>query len=89
MLPHVVRFNAKDDEAHQEYESLFGDVEKLASRLEELLEIGGLPRNLRECEVQRESLSQMATEAANQWTATFNPREIGATEFEELYENAF
>jgi len=89
MLPHVVRFNAKNDAARHEYESLWGDAEKLASRLEELLEVGGLPRTLRECEVQRVSLSQMASEAASQWTATFNPREIGAAEFEELYENAF
>ena len=89
LLPQVVRFNAKDEAARREYQTLFGDAEKLASRLEELLEIGGLPRNLRECSVQREAIPQMAEEASKQWTATFNPREIGAAEFEELYEKAF
>ncbi len=89
MLPHVVRFNAQDEEAWREYETLFGDAEKLATRLEELLEIGKLPRNLRECGVRREAIAQLAEEAAKQWTATFNPREIGTAEFEELYEKAF
>lgn len=89
MLPHVVRFNAQLEAARHEYELLYGDVEKLAARLEELLEIGGLPRNLRQCGVKREVISQMAKEAAAQWTATFNPRQAGEVEFEELYEKAF
>jgi alcohol dehydrogenase len=89
MLPHVVRFNAQDEAARSEYENLFGDAEKLAARLEELLEAGSLPRNLRECNVKRETIPQMAKEAAAQWTATFNPRGIGAMEFEELYEKAY
>lgn len=89
MLPHVVRFNAQNEDARREYETLFGDAEKLFSRLQELLEIGGLPRNLRECNVQRDAIPQMAQEAAQQWTATFNPREIGAADFEKLYEKAF
>ncbi len=89
ILPHIVRYNAQDSAARRDYELMFDDAEKLACRLEELLEIGGLPRTLRECEVRRDSLPQMAIEAAGQWTATFNPREIGAAEFEGLYENAF
>lgn len=89
MLPHVVRFNAQEKVAQWEYENLLGDAGKLAARLEELLEAGGLPRNLRECNVKRETIPQMAKEAAAQWTATFNPREVGAKEFEELYEKAY
>jgi alcohol dehydrogenase len=89
MLPYVVRFNAQENSARREYEILFGNAEKLAARLEELLEVGGLPRSLRECGVKREMIPQMSKEAAAQWTATFNPRSVSAAEFEKLYEEAF
>lgn len=98
MLPHVIRFNAANTHAGREYVELSisaggrgSRVEDvyLADRVEELRAVCGLPATLRECGVNRETLPQMAQEAAAQWTATFNPRAVGAAEFEQLYESAF
>ncbi len=89
MLPHIIRFNAADDAARRAYEELCGDAEKLAVHIDEILALCRAPRTLRECGVNREILPQLAREAAAQWTATFNPRVAGVSEFEKLYEEAF
>jgi alcohol dehydrogenase len=102
MLPHAVRFNASDSSAIQGYTELgclagIGTpaeppevvAERLAGRLESLLELAGLPRSLVDCGVQQEDLPRLATEAATQWTAQFNPRTVTAADFESLYSAAF
>jgi alcohol dehydrogenase len=98
MLPHVVRFNASDPaiaRAYAELGCLAGIgapaespeviAERVAGRLEALLELAGLPRSLEECGLQREDIPRLATEAASQWTAQFNPRSVVAADFETLY----
>jgi alcohol dehydrogenase len=91
MLPHVVRFNAEDGKVAQQYAELAGETpalpraEGLAARLEELLELAKLPRSLKECGVTQKDLPRLAAEAAQQWTAQFNPREIIAAGFERLF----
>ena len=49
-------------------------TEALARRLEELVAAGGLRTSLRETGVQESELTELASEAAEQWTGTFNPR---------------
>ena len=49
----------------------------------------GLPSTLRECQVDRVKLPQLAEEAARQWTGTFNPRPVDSQSLLELYEAAF
>jgi alcohol dehydrogenase len=97
MLPHVVRFNAEtagDD--YRELAALAGapapprgerslDGEALARLLEGLLARSGLPTNLRAWGIEGADLPDLAREAAEQWTAGFNPRPAGAEEFLELY----
>jgi alcohol dehydrogenase len=61
----------------------------LAKRLQALLPLAGLPTGLRECQVERAELPRLAEEAAQQWTATFNPRPITAADFARLYEQAW
>ena len=51
-------------------------TEELARRLEELAEAGGLRSNLRTAGVSRVELPELAAEAAEQWTGTFNPRPL-------------
>ena len=96
MLPHVVRWNA--DHAGERYGELLrvsgGDDrdrsgERLAARLERLARAGGLPATLRDLGVPREDLPTLASEAAAQWTGTFNPRPFDAAGAQELYERAF
>jgi alcohol dehydrogenase class IV len=98
MLPQVVRFNAGDPAVAPAYAEIArmahlskpGDspeaaAQRLARHLEGLLELAGLPRNLNHHGVTKDDLSALATEAAAQWTAQFNPREVTAADFENLY----
>ncbi len=64
-------------------------VQALVGRLEEVLELAGMRMSLAACGVTEESLPELAREAAEQWTAGFNPREASAKDFEELYRAAF
>jgi len=86
MLPHVVRFNSHA--GHRPYADLDPDPESLAHRLDALLIAGHLPRRLADCGVTPDRIPEMAAMAAKQWTATFNPRPVGAAEFAELYRMA-
>ena len=98
MLPHVVRFNAADPAAANAYAQLalaagIGEsseeparlAQRLAGRLEALLDLAGLPRSLAKCGVQPADIPRLAIEAASQWTAQFNPRAVISSDFEKLY----
>ncbi len=102
MLPAVVRFNAHEPAARRAYAELASApeiacvsdgegaaVEALVARLEKLLNHAGMPRSLADCGVKREMIPILAAEAAQQWTANFNPRRVTAEEFASLYEMAF
>ena len=92
MLPHVVRFNGSS--VAQLYAELgknagLHGVDALSDRLVELLAASGLQSRLQACGVERDKLSQLASEAADQWTAGFNPRTMDVKSFQDLYEAAF
>jgi alcohol dehydrogenase len=61
-------------------------TEALARRLEELAAAGGLRSSLRETGVQESELSELASEAAEQWTGTFNPRPFDKEGAIEVYQ---
>ena len=98
MLPHVVQFNACDPAIARAYgelacaaqltqpdNGLAMAVDRLSSRLQSLLELGGLRRSLGDCGVKLVDLPRLAVEAAGQWTARFNPRVMTPTDFERIY----
>jgi alcohol dehydrogenase len=98
MLPHVVRFNATEAGARGAYADLARAagmvaasasderaVTVLGERLESLLALAGLPRTLAECGVTENALATLAEEAAQQWTAGFNPRRVTRDDFAKLY----
>jgi len=85
MLPHVIRFNAADPEIADIYLSL--GIEKLAVRMEQHLEIAGLPRTI-DAEIDDALIQTLASEAAEQWTAQFNPRQATVEELAGLYRAA-
>lgn len=94
MLPRVIAWNARDPETHDLYlehaaAAGLGSVDELLDRLRAALRLAELDVPLAELGVEREKLPLLAREAAAQWTAKFNPREIGEAEFERLYEEAF
>jgi alcohol dehydrogenase len=63
--------------------------EDLARRLEELRTAGGLPERLRDAGVSRKDLEDLARDAAEQWTARFNPRPVERTDLLRIYELAY
>ncbi len=92
LLPHVVRFNS--DSVADLYTDLaamagFENGETLADELESLIREAGLPDRLETCGVKQEDLASLAEEAAQQWTAKFNPRPVSPIDLRELYERAF
>ena len=96
MLPHVVRWNG--NHVGDRYADLLrasgqdaggAPAERLAVRLEELARRGGLPATLREIGIAPSELSELAAEAATQWTGTFNPRPFDAAAALTLYERAY
>ncbi|HYK22428.1 MAG TPA: iron-containing alcohol dehydrogenase [Pyrinomonadaceae bacterium] len=80
LLPAVVRWNEKTG---TDYASLGND---LARRLEELAEVGGLRTNLRSVGVTEKALPELAADAAQQWTGTFNPRPFDTQGAIEIYQ---
>ena len=101
MLPHVVRFNARDARARRAYAELASApeiacvsegidlaIEALITRLESLLNAAKIARSLADLGVRRSEIKGLAREASQQWTAGFNPRPARAKDFERLYEDA-
>ena len=102
MLPLVVRFNGADPAARHAYAELASAPEiacvsdghaaalnALIARLEFLLNLAQMPRSLADCGVKKSEITALAAEAAQQWTASFNPRPVSRRDFEALYEAAF
>lgn len=101
MLPHVIRFNAVDPTARARYAALavaagvagphLTDtlaVQALLDRLNQTLNGAGIPRSLEAAGVPADQVDRLAIEAAQQWTANFNPRTAGVEEFRTLYRAA-
>jgi alcohol dehydrogenase len=93
MLPPVIRFNAVEPGARQGYQSLaeavgLRTVEEMLAGLREILRLAQVAAPLAELGVTRAALPALGAEAAQQWTAQFNPRTIGADDFARLYEEA-
>jgi alcohol dehydrogenase len=61
----------------------------LAARLSALAAAGDLPKTLREAGASNGDLAALASEAAGQWTGTFNPRPFDANGALEIYQCAF
>ncbi len=102
LLPHVVRFNARDRAAKRAYaelasapeiacvsDGLDSAVEALIARLESLLNAAQIARSLADLGVKRAKTKLLAAEAAKQWTTGFNPRLMLPKDFERLYQAAF
>ncbi|MGH7454673.1 MAG: iron-containing alcohol dehydrogenase [bacterium] len=97
MLPQVIRFNSVIVNA--DYAGLLEaagisatpqtGAERLIDRIVELKNAANLPQRLRDCNVEKQALPNLAKAAASQWTGKFNPRAVTEKELLELYEAAF
>lgn len=86
MLPHVVRYNGSF--GANPYADL-GDIASLAGIIERFLATAGLPTTLMSCGIPEGSLAELAADAAEQWTAGFNPVTVESAELLELYQRAY
>ena len=82
MLPSVVQFN--NQAINRLYQELHPSP--MPERISELKAVAGLPERLRDFEIQREDLPQLAEAASKEWTGKFNPRQVSEVELLELYE---
>ena len=98
LLPTVVRWNEETGTDYcplLSWSSIAGrnnqmtPGEELARRLEELAEAGGLRNNLRSAGVSESELPELAADAAEQWTGTFNPRPLDIEGAIEIYRCAY
>lgn len=98
MLPAVIRFNARLPEIAGIYARLAVGagiagthlntaraVDVLLETLGQVLKQAGIPSGLREAGVDPALIPTLAAEAAEQWTAGFNPRPIASSDFEDVY----
>jgi alcohol dehydrogenase len=90
MLPAIVAFNSRDPLANERYHELsvaaeIGPLEEFIAELEMLLDVAKLREGLAKYNIDAKQFPVLAKEAAQQWTATFNPRPITADDFEEIY----
>jgi alcohol dehydrogenase len=93
MIPHVMRFNASLPEVEQVYCDLAADVglcsvDELIAGFTAILELAGLKANLGNLGLSQDGIPVLAEEAAQQWTAQFNPRTIEAQDFAKFFEAA-
>jgi alcohol dehydrogenase len=97
LLPHVIRFNAPAAlslyaQLAQEAGLVNGDIgaaaEALARRIAEFMKLAQLPTRLSDCGVSSGILQVLAEEAAQQWTARFNPRPVAYEDLLHIYELA-
>ncbi|MEQ9409899.1 MAG: iron-containing alcohol dehydrogenase [Fuerstiella sp.] len=102
LLPHVIRWNATEvgslyrDLAlaagwAERHDSVEEATEALVTGFTELLTMAQIPRSLTEvlaAEPDEATVAMLATEASQQWTATFNPRHMDADSFQRVYRNA-
>jgi alcohol dehydrogenase class IV len=96
LLPHVVRWNAAA--AGDRYSALIGSPRRrandqsaaaaVAERLDDLVMAAGMPRRLADTGVEEAALPNLAAQAAQQWTGTFNPRPFDAAGALEIYSSA-
>lgn len=102
MLPHVVGHNAsRSDGCKAAYEEAAAEIlpidlnnpnhaeAELTHFLTNLLREAGMAVRLEELRVDRTKLPELATNAAEQWTGSFNPVEMTADDYQQLYEAAY
>jgi alcohol dehydrogenase len=100
LLVPVIRFNAAEPPARAAYAQLAvaaglagthlsetGAVEALLEAIPPLLESAGLPTTLTHAGVDPSAISDLAVDASQQWTASFNPRTISVSDFSAMYES--
>jgi alcohol dehydrogenase len=100
MLPHVIRFNGQQfgnlyfellecTAGGNGFPAPESGSQGLADFVADLVSRAGLVSRLRDFDVPQDSLEKLAADAAKQWTAGFNPRQVGVEDLLSLYREAY
>lgn len=102
MLPAVVRHNSTDPEAGKIYHELAMEaglcrsdddqavaVDAIEKRLKEILSQTDIPFDRVQTQLDESTIHNLAKDAAEEWTGTFNPREMAVADFIQLYRDTF
>ncbi len=87
MLPHVIDFNGQCAIAKESYRDLGN--QSLSDRVREHLSSSRMKLSLSQLGVDEDKLSILASEAAEQWTAQFNPVDVDTGSLLTLYQSAW
>ncbi len=87
-LPAVIRRNSEATEIAALYKQLLPS-QPLDTWIAGQVANQGLATRLGDLHVDRDKLPQLAEEASKQWTAQFNPIELTANDFENLYQSCY
>lgn len=89
MMPSVISLNLTHPAANVQYSSLAASLGITSAELPpwftNLLQTAGLPQTLRHWNIQPEHLASLASQAATQWTGSFNPVSVSQEVLEQLY----
>ncbi len=93
MLPHVVGYNCVDAHTATIYLELataagLASIDALIDLLAGFVEVAPFPSSLAAAGIDADAIPTLAANAAEQWTAGFNPVAIAAPDFEDLYRAA-
>jgi alcohol dehydrogenase len=103
-LPHIVRHNGQNHNAAAAYRAMLSATDGqsnlpliplgegpagLAEFLARSADMAGLRIRLRDHEIDRSRLPELAADATKQWTGTFNPVKLTEADFLRLYEAAY
>ena len=97
-LPAVLAYNREDSATCQIYaemtkassiaDSLSSDehaIDQLLATVIQLRKMAGLPNDLKSVNCGDDELEELAQDASEQWTATFNPRKVDCSELLKIY----
>jgi len=102
MIVSVIRYNSHDPEINRVYAELARNAglaqndqpdelatHSLLKRLSELLQKAQLSQALEKYDIDESVIKELSQQAAQQWTAQFNPRSLECEDFHCLYREAF
>jgi alcohol dehydrogenase len=86
MMPHIIRYNAQAPATAAIYAQLHPELE---SFFQHMLSQAKMPQRLSQLSIPTTALPSLASQAAKQWTAQFNPRPVNEASLLEIYQAAW
>jgi alcohol dehydrogenase len=86
MMPHVINYNSQDNATAAVYAQLHPELNTF---FQQLLTAAQMKQRLSERAIPSTALPSLASQAAKQWTAQFNPRPVDEAALLQIYHAAW